>query len=88
MEKAARRLMRVAPTCTLTPDGHKVALRASVGITAVRDDDDLKTLVDRADRYMYEAKGRATERIVTDKNAGQADAGTSAAGAKGGASGR
>lgn len=40
----------------------------SIGITIVREGDDLHTLINRVNQYVNDAKGREHENIVTDQN--------------------
>ena len=63
---AARRFLKIANDCELIEDGQTVVCRASIGITAVRQEDTIESLVSRADRYMYLAKKRTGSQIVTD----------------------
>lgn len=65
---ASRRLAAVAGNIETECDGRRVSVSISVGITAVRPDDDGKKIVDRADRYMYLAKKLPDKKIVTDFN--------------------
>lgn len=65
---ASRRLAAVAGNIETECDGRRVSVSISVGITAVRPDDDGKKIVDRADRYMYLAKKLPDKNIVTDFN--------------------
>lgn len=50
----------------VTEDGKTISCRAAIGITVVRDDDTIKSIVSRADHYMYLAKKRKEDQIVTD----------------------
>ena len=50
-------------------DGRKISCQTSIGITIVRENDNVKSIVERADRYMYQAKKRGGDQIVTDANA-------------------
>ena len=63
---AARRLLKVANSCEATENGKTITCRAAIGITVVREDDTIKSLVSRADLYMYLAKKRNEDQIVTD----------------------
>ncbi|MBM6999959.1 EAL domain-containing protein, partial [bacterium] len=67
---AARRLMRAAREISISEGGRTVTCHVSIGMTVIREGDDLETVVDRADRYMYEAKRRKGDGIVTDFTAG------------------
>ncbi len=66
---AARRFSGIAETSSIKDGEKTIDCRVSIGITVVRDGDDLSSLVDRADRYMFEAKRRKGEGIVTDFDA-------------------
>lgn len=66
IEGAAKRFLKLAKDCEITEDGQKIACRAAIGITVVREDDTIKSLVSRADVYMYLAKKRKEDQIVTD----------------------
>lgn len=67
---AARRLMRATKEISISEGGRTVTCHVSIGMTVIREGDDLETVVDRADRYMYEAKRRKGDGIVTDFTAG------------------
>lgn len=66
---AARRFMQLADGSEVTVNGQKVSCQTSFGITVVREGDDIKSLVARADTYMYQAKKRTDVRIFTDFDA-------------------
>lgn len=66
IEGAAKRFLKIAHNCEVTEDRKTVSCRASIGITVVRDDDTIKSIVSRADHYMYLAKKRKEDQIVTD----------------------
>lgn len=70
IEGAAQRLKRVAEKCEIEFHGQKISCQSAIGITVVRDGDDAKSLIKRADRYMFEAKKLTDKQIVTDANAG------------------
>lgn len=70
---ASRRLATVAGNIETESGGRRVSVSISVGITAVRPDDDGKKIVDRADRYMYLAKKLPDKKIVTDFNVDDLD---------------
>lgn len=67
---ASRRFARIAERGSVKEGDQVIDCQVSMGMTVVRDDDDLKSVIDRADRYMYEAKRRHEDRIVTDFDAG------------------
>lgn len=54
---------------TTSRAGDTLNVTLSLGITAVRDGDDMDTLVDRADRYMYKAKSQDSCIYYTDFDA-------------------
>lgn len=66
---AARRFMGIAESSSIQDGDNTIVCRVSIGMTVVRDGDDLSSLVNRADRYMFEAKGHRGEGIVTDFDA-------------------
>ena len=68
IEGAAKRFMKLAGRCEIASGGHKILCKTSIGITAVRKNDDMKSIISRADRYMYQAKRKREEHIVTDYN--------------------
>lgn len=53
-------------TMITTDDGKELSVTVSVGITEVRDGDDLDSIVKRADQYMYVSKQNGKNRITTD----------------------
>ena len=61
--------MQLADGSEVTVNGQKVSCQTSIGITVVREGDDIKSLVARADTYMYQAKKRTDVRIFTDFDA-------------------
>ncbi|WP_158558742.1 sensor domain-containing diguanylate cyclase [Mitsuokella sp. AF21-1AC] len=63
---AAQRFLRIASDCETTENGQTISCRAAIGITVVRKDDTIHTIVARADHYMYLAKKRKEDQIVTD----------------------
>lgn len=69
VEGAARRFGRIAEGCSVHDGDRVIECRVSVGIAVVRDGDDRRGLIDRADRYMYEAKRRHGHGVVTDLDA-------------------
>ena len=66
IKSAAIRLKTAAEKCEIEVRGRKISCQTAIGITVVRDDDTIRSLVDRADRYMYEAKKIVGNQIVTD----------------------
>lgn len=69
---AAKRFLELAHKCEIEEQGQKICCRASIGITVVREGDTIRSLVARADRYMYQAKKRQGDQLVTDYNADEA----------------
>jgi diguanylate cyclase (GGDEF)-like protein len=69
IEGAARRLKAAAEQCEIEVNGEKINCQSAIGITVVRSEDDIKSLIHRADRYMYEAKKINGNQIVSDANA-------------------
>lgn len=72
IEQAARRFQKLAAMEKIDVDGVTVSVQAAIGVTVVREGDELKSLISRADRYMYLAKQRGEDLIVTDATEGQA----------------
>lgn len=69
IENAAKRFLQLSNRTEIVVDGHQVACQAAIGITVVRQEDDLKSIVSRADRYMFLAKRHDSDQIVTDYSA-------------------
>lgn len=69
IENAAKRFLQLSNRTEIVVDGHQVACQAAIGITVVRQEDDLKSIVSRADRYMFLAKRQDSDQIVTDYSA-------------------
>ena len=69
IEGAARRLKAAAEQCEIEVNGEKINCQSAIGSTGVRSEDDIKSLILRADRYMYEAKKINGNQIVSDANA-------------------
>ncbi len=62
---AAERLRREVENCPISdPDGERVPVTASFGVAEFRPDDTIDTLIDRADRAMYEAKTSGRNRVM------------------------
>ncbi|MGN0709683.1 MAG: hypothetical protein ACI4LM_05535, partial [Anaerovoracaceae bacterium] len=65
--KAAERFYNVAKGIHIDYGKLSLGFKISIGITSVRDTDDMSSIVSRADRYMFEAKeGHRAKKIVTD----------------------
>ena len=69
IEGAAQRMLKLTGSCEVTVGGQTISCRTSIGITMVRENDDVRSIVERADGYMYQAKKRGGDHIVTDANA-------------------
>ncbi|MDD6351808.1 MAG: EAL domain-containing protein [Lachnospiraceae bacterium] len=67
---AAKRLHEVAGSCDAEVNGRKISCQTAIGITVVRKEDDVKSLIARADSYMYESKRHSDKRVITDLNVG------------------
>ena len=48
-------------------ESHPLHITMSVGITAVQEGDTPDSIIQRADKYMYEAKNRGRNTIVHDR---------------------
>ena len=66
IKNAALRLKTAAEQCEIEVHGTKISCQTAIGITVVREDDTVQSLVDRADQYMYAAKKIVGNQIVTD----------------------
>lgn len=66
---ASKRFMKIADNCYEIVDGKKISCQAAIGITVVREDDTIESVIARADHYMYQAKKSPDEKIVTDYTA-------------------
>ncbi|MGN1024345.1 MAG: EAL domain-containing protein [Lachnospiraceae bacterium] len=69
IEQAAKRFLKVSHHEEIDVDGVQISCQAAIGITVARTDDDVKSIVSRADRYMYQAKQNPEISIVTDASA-------------------
>jgi diguanylate cyclase (GGDEF)-like protein len=67
IEGAARRFLRICRSTVLKENVTDI----SIGITIVREGDDLQRLLTRANKYMYKAKKQEENKIVTDFNANE-----------------
>jgi diguanylate cyclase (GGDEF)-like protein len=62
---AAERLRKEVAQCPINDsEGERVPVTASFGVAEFRTDDTIDTLIDRADRSMYEAKTSGRNRVV------------------------
>ncbi|MGN1022307.1 MAG: diguanylate cyclase domain-containing protein [Lachnospiraceae bacterium] len=66
IERAAERFLQLSNRTEIEVDGQRISCQAAIGITVVRPGDEVKTIVSRADQYMYLAKRRDADQIVTD----------------------
>ena len=62
----ANRLRDVVNQAYIIKDGNKLSVTVSIGVTFVREEDNLKSIVDRADRLMFKAKQAGRDRIMID----------------------
>ena len=69
IEQAAKRFQKLSRREEIDVDGVQISCQAAIGITVARKDDDVKSLITRADRYMYLAKQNEESLIVTDASA-------------------
>ena len=52
---------------TIMPEAsNKLSVTVSIGVTFVREEDTLKSIVDRADRLLFKAKQAGRDRIMID----------------------
>lgn len=68
-EGAAHRFMRLAKKCEVSENGQTISCQTAIGITVVRENDTVQSIIARADSYMYQAKKQKEVKIVTDQNA-------------------
>ena len=66
IENAAERFLQLSNHTEIIVEGQPVACQSAIGITVARKEDDVKTIVSRADEYMFLAKKRDSNQIVTD----------------------
>ena len=66
--RIASRFKNVADELVVEYNEIKLSINISIGITKLRDEDDLDRVIMRADSYMYMAKRHASGHIVTDEN--------------------
>ncbi|WP_077390921.1 sensor domain-containing diguanylate cyclase [Mobilibacterium timonense] len=64
----AQRFLQLSKNTEIVVDGQSISCRASIGITVVRENDDVETVVARADKYMFLAKEEKGDRVVTDED--------------------
>lgn len=60
--KKADQLARALASSGLVHDGKEIPMSLTAGVTLLRADDTIAAALERADKLMYEAKGRATHR--------------------------
>ena len=63
-ERIAEQLRAFIESCGCNYQGQHIPLTASFGIAAGRDGDTLESVVERADRALYDAKNGGRNRIV------------------------
>ncbi len=64
--EAARRFMKLAGSCHAEAEGVDIPYRAAIGIALSRDGDTAVSMIERADRCMYEALTLGKDYIKTD----------------------
>lgn len=64
----SRRFLQLSKNTEIVADGRRISCMASIGITVVREDDDLESVIARADKYMFLAKEEKGDRVVTDED--------------------
>ena len=66
----AERIRRlVENTVITTPNGQELEVTISVGVTIVRQDDSLNSIVKRADQLMYQSKDNGRNKVTSDVSA-------------------
>jgi diguanylate cyclase (GGDEF)-like protein len=68
IKSAAKRFSKIAERIAVQAGDQTVTFHISAGITVVRDGDNPRSIVDRADQYMYLAKSFFKNQVVTDFN--------------------
>ena len=68
LERAAKRFEKVAENISVTSGNRKISIHVSIGITVVREEDDDKSIIERADKYMYLSKKFKGRVVVSDIN--------------------
>ncbi len=66
LAKVAEKLRQSVARATVRQNGDELGVTISIGATLVRPDDTLQSLVERADRLMYESKRQGRNRVTTD----------------------
>lgn len=64
-EKVAQRLLDGVRSNTLLYKEHHIKITLSIGATALKDDDDIESLIERADSALYKAKSFGKDQLVT-----------------------
>ena len=64
LQLAAERVRRFIERSFLMLDGEELSVTASLGATVVRGDDTFETIVDRADKLMYESKNKGRNKLT------------------------
>lgn len=64
LQLAAERVRRFIERSFLMVDGEELSVTASLGATVVRGDDTFETIVDRADKLMYESKNKGRNKLT------------------------
>lgn len=63
-EKVAHRLLEGVRSNTLLYKEHHIKITLSIGSTALKEDDDVESLIERADRALYKAKSIGKDQLV------------------------
>lgn len=63
----SKRFQQIVSMVVVGDGKENLHITMSVGITAVTPEDTMKTIIDRADRYMFEAKRKGRNTIVHDE---------------------
>ncbi|MQN00603.1 MAG: EAL domain-containing protein [Lachnospiraceae bacterium] len=69
IKKAAARFHELANSSKVAVNGADIMCQTAIGITCVREGDDISSILSRADSYMYKAKRLKKNQIITDFNA-------------------
>ena len=64
VEALAERLRAAVAAKPVAAHGHDIAVTVSVGISYLRPDDDLDSLLDRADTALYRSKAAGRDRVT------------------------
>lgn len=73
LKTIAKRYQDICKSVHIDYQGVPLKIDLSIGITRLRKDDDIETVIKRADSYMYIAKRHTSHHIITDENCDQYD---------------